>query len=128
MIPEDGEFVTLLLETRELEPSRCKINVERDLTKQELDTLELLFNKKKVGTEFESFDAFFAACPRICCNDVDKPRLKYDDPGLVCKKDVVTLPYVVKFAGKFFFVIFCFVYFFQYRHPKKSRIKSRIYF
>ena len=113
VMPEDTDFVTIVLETRELEPSKCKINVERDLSKHELDTLELLFNKKKVGTEFDSFDAFFASCPRICCDDVDKPCLLYDDPGMICKKAVVTLPYVVNFKKKkflFFDISICLLF------------------
>ena len=95
VVPEDGEFVTLLLETRELDENKSKIRVERDLTKQEMDTLEFLFTKKKVGVEHDSFDTFFASCPRIVCDDVDRPRLEYDDPGLVRKQAIVTLPYAV---------------------------------
>ena len=111
-MPEDTDFISIVLETRELEPSGCKINVERELSKHELDTLELLFKKKKVGTKFDSFDTFFASCPRICCDDIDRPRLSYDDPGMTCKKAIVTLPYLVNFE-KIFLLIFPFVYFLQ---------------
>ena len=94
-VPKNGEFITLVLEIRKLSPLGEKIEVERDLRKQEIDSLEFLFSQKEVGTEFESFDDFFNHYPRITCVDDDQPKLKYSDPLLARKKIVLTLPYEV---------------------------------
>ena len=58
-VPKDGEFITLVLEIRELSLLGEKIEVERNLRKQEIDSLEFLFSQKEAGAEFESFDDFF---------------------------------------------------------------------
>ena len=94
-IPRDGEFITLVLEVRELSPLGEKIEVERVVQRQEIDSLEYIFSQKEVGGEFEAFDDFINHCPRITFGDNDQSILKYNDPLLVCKKLVLTLPYEV---------------------------------
>ena len=85
-IPRDGEFITIVLELRELAPSGEKIEVERALRRQEIDSLEYLFSQKEVGKDCEAFDDFINRCPRIVFGDDDEPRLQYCDPLLYVAK------------------------------------------